>query len=869
MRAGSKQTLTFLFTDIEGSTVRWEQSPGTAAVVEQHFAALDRVTEAHGGRVFSSMGDGIAAAFGSASAAVEAAVAGQEAMIELGLVVRMGLHTGEADAVGSDLRGRAVNRAARVMASAHGGQVLISDLTARLLESIGETVDLRPLGRFRLRGLTEPERLWQVLHPLLPAEFPPPRTVELGVAPLPPSRSMLVGRVQEIAEVTELVTANERVVTLTGVGGVGKTRVAVGAAASVANALGRTTFVSLAAVGNPGEIDAAIARAVGADPTLDPMAATIALLEDGPSLLVLDNCEHLMPGVGATVDRLVETCPGLRVLATSRQRLGVDGEHVIHVDPLDADLAVELLTHRISSAGGLDATGFEHTDLLEICRRLDGIPLAIELVAPRVAALGSMPVLVSLRERPLLEGARSTSSTDRQATLEAAIEWSYRLLDDHERRLLRNLAVFVDGFEYDAAAFVANRCNVPPHTLEALVEQHMVVAEREVGRSRFRLLDTVRAFVGYQLDDLGERFRAQSNLVAWMVTISGVSTSDPANVVVEQASRRLERESANWLLAVEHANRWGDGATRAALCGPATAFFLLGRHDLAGNVASLLPGCTGALERRAVLSAMVVSSSGATEPARIREWVEEIVAADRLEPTGLGGLMLWLTLAWSGRVDEAVSVCVAHADDPRLAPATRDLFLAIAVLDHFSLTEADGDPHHLVKRAGDLPERADMALTRVASLLGVAWATIDETPDRAVALVRRAMADVGSVPALTRVTLPGSASRLLSRLDPPVAARALLDQIDTSARPGTFAHMIPLVYGAVVLDRCGHRPAGIGGDLTSGGRPLSASVSMMDVVDLARRVSAAGGPVDLRRFELDVRSGLEELSEAPAMVGPS
>jgi hypothetical protein len=261
---------------------------------------------------------------------------------------------------------------------------------------------------------------------------------------------------------------------------------------------------------------------------------------------------------------------------------------------------------------------------------------------------------------------------------------------------------------------------------------------------------------------------------------------------------------------------------------------------------------------------MVVSSSGATGPERILAWVEEIVAAERDSPTGLGGLMLWLTLAWTGRVPEAVEVCVANASDLRLAPATRDLFLAIALLDHFSLTEPDADPHRLVELSEGLPERAEMALTRVSALLGLAWASIDDVPDRAVSLVRRAMADVGSVPALTRITLPGSASRLLSRLDPPVAARALLDQIDTTSRPGTFAHLIPLVYGAVVLDRCGRRPAIVPIELAGGGRPLSASVSMMDVVDMARRAAEMGRPVDLRQFEADVRAGLEDLVDTPS-----
>ncbi len=410
--------------------------------------------EAAGGEVFATMGDGVAAAFSSAEAAVHAAVSAQRALPVAGVAVRMGIHTGEVERVGDDYRGRPVNRAARIAGVAHGGQILLSNLSAGLLGSSPHPVALADLGAHRLRDLAEPERVWQVLHRDLRRQFPPVRGLDTYSNNLPAQRSSLVGRDREIEGVSALV-GRHRIVTLTGVGGVGKTRLAIHTAVELLSGFTNVWFVELAKLSDSDDVAGAIALAAGAAAITDPLSTAAALLGGQRTLLVVDNCEHVVDGAAAVVDALTARCPNLSVIATSREPLGIDGEYVVGVLSLDpATTAVELFQQRTAAAGG-HLGSVNRSSIEDLCRRLDGIPLAIELAASRTATLGLTAVLGALDDRWALVSQAGRRADGRHSTMWATIEWSYRLLSRDEQRMLQWLAAFPDGFELDAALHVA------------------------------------------------------------------------------------------------------------------------------------------------------------------------------------------------------------------------------------------------------------------------------------------------------------------------------------------------------------------------------------------------------------------------------
>jgi predicted ATPase/class 3 adenylate cyclase len=852
--------VTFLFTDIEGSTRQWELSPAMHDQVEAHFAALRAAIGAAGGVVFSTMGDGVAAAFGSAEGAVHAAVVAQRELLAGGLAVRMGLHTGEAEAVGDDFRGRPVNRAARIMAAGHGGQILLSDVSAALVRSGPNPVGLLDLGSHRLRDLLEPERLWQVVHPELPQAFRAVRGVDTYVHNLPAQRSSLVGRDADVRRVTTLMPAH-RIVTLTGVGGVGKTRLAVHAAADLLSQYANVWFVDLATVRQHDDVAAALALTVGAAAAVDSLPAAVALLGRERTLLVVDNCEHVVDGAASVIDAVTAACPGVSVIATSREALGIDGEHVVPVGTLDpSSTAIELFRQRAAAAGA-DMGGVDHAAIEELCWRLDGIPLAIELAAARSATLGVAAITGALHERLDLHGGRRRGG-DRHATMRATIEWSYRLLHADEQRMLEWLAVFPSGFELDAAVHVAAAMGIGPDDatdhVSSLAHKSMVTPEPHDRGVRYRMLETVRAFASEQLAGRGGRAAAMQALASWMTTLTDLPYTECCSAAVERNAIRLEREADNWREAVLWAAHAASGDLAARLCGPPVAYFLLGRHDLADIVPPLLAHCVDPRHRRAVLCALTVCASGATDAAQLVSWADEIEEIEAIEPTGLGGLMQWLALAWQGAFEESVQLCVERSLDERYDPSTRDLFLGIAVLDRFSLTDASGDPHGLIGRALDAADRSDVALVRVTCLLGAAWGLAGSEPERSLHLVRRALDDIPNLPGLTRVTMPGSASRLLTRLDPRIAALGLLDQLDATPSRRSFVDLIPLFYAASLLHRAGH-PSGDATSTLEVAR-VAPYLSMMDSLDFARRVSATSNAGSLEELEAVVRAALREIA---------
>ena len=430
--------MTFLFTDIEGSTRRWEADPDAMrSALSAHDEVLRSAINGHNGYLFKHTGDGIAAAFRSAQAAIDAAVEAQRA---LALPVRMGIATGEAHERDGDYVGPVVNRTARVMGAGHGGQVLVSGTTAGLVSG----VDLVDLGEHRLRDLSERDRLYQVRAEGLGTEFGPLNTVDVVPGNLPVQVTTFVGRETEVKEVVELVRAH-RLVTLTGAGGVGKTRLAVEVAAELVSEFPDGVWlVELASVVDPDAVPGVVASVLGIVPRSGPpVTDSISQALSGRRLMiVLDNCEHVLDTSAELVEMILAHTESVRVVATSREGLRVGAEHLWPVPSLavsegPSSPAVRLFVERaVAVQPAFDpADGPELEAIIEICRRLDGIALAIELAAARLVSMSAGDVRDRLDDRfRLLSGARR--GLERHQTLRHAVAWSSALLDDDERRLL-------------------------------------------------------------------------------------------------------------------------------------------------------------------------------------------------------------------------------------------------------------------------------------------------------------------------------------------------------------------------------------------------------------------------------------------------
>jgi predicted ATPase len=501
--------VTFLFTDVEGSTRRWEANADEMRkALAAHDEVLRKAIEAHGGWLFKRTGDGVCAAFGSPRSAVDAAVAAQ---LTLELPVRMGLATGEAELREGDYFGTVLNRAARVMAAGHGGQILVAESTAVLLSG----VDLLDLGPRRLRDVPIPLGLFQVRAPGLRTDFPPLRALDTSPGNLRPQTTSFIGRESEVAELRAAVKTH-RLVTLTGVGGVGKTRLAQEVAARLADEFpDGVWFFELAAVTDPAAIPDAVAAVLGItqQPGKTVSESVAAALEGRVRLLVIDNCEHVRDAVADLVEAILACSATVKILATGREGLMVADEQLWPVPSLDVgagidSAAVELFVERARSMAPRFAltTTDEAGAVVEICRRLDGIPLAIELAASRMASMTAIEVRDRLDHRfRLLVGSRR--GLPRHQTLHHAVAWSYDLLDDAERALLDRCSVFAGGFDLQSVCAVAGLDDSDEYVvldrLDALVRKSLLVADRSAGRTRFSMLETIRQFAEEQLAACG------------------------------------------------------------------------------------------------------------------------------------------------------------------------------------------------------------------------------------------------------------------------------------------------------------------------------------------------------------------------------
>jgi predicted ATPase/class 3 adenylate cyclase len=522
-------TVTFLFTDIEGSTALLQRLGDRryAEVLAEHQRLLRDAFAKGKGQEVDTQGDAFLVAFSRARDAVATAVAAQQALTQqawpegASLRVRMGLHTGEPLAEPSSYVGLDVHRAARICAAGHGSQILLSHAVEVLAaRDLPPGVSLRDLGTHRLKDLREPEHLLQVVHPDLPADFPPLKSLDAFPNNLSIQLTSFVGREHEKAEIKRLLTTT-RFLTLTGSGGAGKTRLALQVAAEMLEEFSDGVWlVELAALSSPSLVPKAVASALGV-----PEQAGRALIETlvdalrrKSALVILDNCEHLVAACAQLVDVLLRACPNLRVLATSRETLGATGEttwrvpslsvpdpqRLLPLDRFNEYEAVRLFIDRaVANDPQFAVTRSNAAAVAQVCHRLDGIPLAIELAAARVKVLAVEQIAVRLNDRFRLLTGGSRTAVPRQQTLRATMDWSFDLLSEEERALLRRLAVFAGGASLEAAEAVCSGNGVDASDildlLTHLVDKSLVIAETQCGEARFRLLETVRQ---YGLDKL-------------------------------------------------------------------------------------------------------------------------------------------------------------------------------------------------------------------------------------------------------------------------------------------------------------------------------------------------------------------------------
>jgi predicted ATPase/class 3 adenylate cyclase len=629
-------TVTFLFTDVEGSTrLLHQHGDAYADLLDAHREVVRGALRRRSGIEVDTQGDAFFAAFARASAAVAAAEEIREGLSGGPIRVRIGIHTGEPRVTQEGYVGIDVHRAARVAAAAHGGQVVLSRTTRELL---GPEVVLRDLGEHRLKDLVEAERLFQ----LGAGEFPPLRTID--ATNLPVAASPLLGREREVVDLVELL-GERRLVTVTGPGGTGKTRLALQVAAELVGAFSDGVFwVPLGSLADSGLVSTEIARAIGAPDDLR------GFLRGRELLLLLDNFEHLL-AAAPTVAELLAGAPGLRVLATSRAPLRISGETELALDPLEPSAAVTLFVERARALGRdvePDAT------VEAVCKRLDGLPLAIELAAARVRLLDPSALLARLeRALPLLtDGSRDAPA--RQRTLRATIEWSYDLLDEDGRRILARLAVFAGSFSIEAAEAV---CEAGMSELSALVDLSLV---KPVGEERLLMLETIREYGAERLAESGEETIFRTRHADEFVRLAEAAYENRGEAEAEWSSR-LDRDHDDLRAALEWLSIT-DPDSALELSG-ALGWFWFARGYLAegdARLAAALSAAAGSDSARA--RALTASGALAARTGRVvegRKRLEEAVArwadlGNRDETAGGLEALGWLLVYDAG--DDAASL---------------------------------------------------------------------------------------------------------------------------------------------------------------------------------------------------------------------
>jgi predicted ATPase len=686
--------VTFLFTDIEGSTRRWEaDAEAMRAALSKHDQVLQTAIESHDGFLFSHTGDGVVAAFASPRSAVDAAVTAQ---LALELPVRMGITTGEAELRDGDYFGTVLNRAARVMAAGHGGQILVADSTAGLLSG----VDLLDLGPRRLRDVPVPIGVFQLRSAGLRVEFPSLRALDTTPGNLRPAATSLIGRESEVEAVTTAVRSH-RLVTLTGVGGVGKTRLALEVAAQLVDEFPDGVWVfELAAVTDPASVPDAVAAVLGItqQPGKTVSESVAAALEGRSRLLVLDNCEHVLDAVADLIEAIYSHSQTVNILGTSREGLRVADEHLWAVPSLDLTDGIEssaaaLFVERAAAVRQdvpLTAAG-ESAAVVEICRQLDGIPLGIELAASRMQSMTATEVRDRLGDRfRLLVGSRR--GLERHQTLRHAVAWSYDLLDDGERSVLNRCSVFAGGFDLPGAQAVTGSDDdfATLDLLDALVRKSLMVADHSSGRTRFSMLETIRQFAEEQLAATGEATEARAAHARHFATRE-------ADALALWDSRR-QRDAYDWFTVelpnLRTAFRWAadrgdldDAATIATYA--AFLGFCIDNYETVAWAEELIEPARAVDHRRLaflyVIASQCYTSGRVEEAVRYSDAGIPVVESGRGEvPFGIEGL-LCTTYLYAGQPERAVDWCRSRVQSGRdtHTVSRTSLILSLAVAQSY------------------------------------------------------------------------------------------------------------------------------------------------------------------------------------------
>jgi predicted ATPase/class 3 adenylate cyclase len=837
-------TLTFLFTDLEGSTRLWEEHPDAmSSALARHDDILREAIVAANGQVVKSTGDGVHAAFASADAAVRAAHDAQVVLDEERwsgtppLRVRMGVHTGLAELRDGDYFGTTVNRAARLTAVAHGGQIVTSLATAELVrDDLPDGWGLEYLGEHRLPDLGRAERVFQLTAPDLDREFPALRSLDAYPGNLGSQLTSLVGRERELEALATAMRAS-RLVTLTGVGGVGKTRLAMHVAAVVVRRfIDGAWFCELAAASDDETLLQVVAAALGVSPhpstTLE--GSILEFLRSKRMLLVLDNCEHLIDAAGQFAERVLHACPGVRMLATSREGLGVEGERIVAVRSLSlpnpssteseiaASESVNLFVERARAVREdfvVDAANAGA--VAEICRRLDGIPLAIELAAARVVAMTPAEIAGLLDERfRLLTGGRRTA-VERHQTLRRTVDWSYSLLEPHERLVFDRLGVFAGSFDAAAAGTVVTGDGIETwdvvDALAGLVAKSMVIADESgVDTTRYHVLETLRQYARERLDEADDadrwRRRHAEHFAAYAERV-GPHLSGPDDWVWR---RHVRTELDNLRSAVTWALDAGDEADAvfalrivAALVNEVSLDRAAGIGAWAERSLPYIDGAPAAL-RAPVLAGAGMKAFMRGDFGRANDLAERALAEDL--PANAPGVML----AYVTRAVVALSAgeherAFAIVDEGRRALAATDgatgvvdsMLHAFAAIAHNVAGDPDAartEAEAAVRVAREL--RHSSALATALSALG--QSLVRTSPEEALAALEESQALVrsGATDVMFANTLVHIA-RLRARTgDIPGALAALRDAVahaydvgDQVNLAGLFNHGVEILFG--------------------------------------------------------------------------
>jgi predicted ATPase/class 3 adenylate cyclase len=815
----ARSATTFLFTDIEGSTGLWERDPERMRpALARHDAIARTAVERNNGIVVKMIGDGMHAAFDDPLAALNATLAIQSELADeskthgVALRVRCGLHIGVAERRDNDYFGSPVNRAARIMSAAHGGQVLLSQAVADCVrERLPAVLSLRDLGGVRLKDLASPEHIYQLVHPHLRQEFPALRSLEATPNNLPQQVTTFIGREGELFEIKRLLKQC-RLVTITGSGGIGKTRLALQVAADNLDAYPDGVWlVELGSISDPMLVPTSVAQVLAVQELARaPLTQTLCgHLKSRCLLLVLDNCEHLIKGCAELAGTLLAAAPDIRIVASSREPLQVAGEQNFPLRPLslpEADArpetlaraeAVQLFVERVrSQQPGFVLTERQAPAVAKLCAHLDGIPLALELAAARVRLLSIEEINARLNDRfKLLTGGIRTA-LPRQQTLRATLDWSYELLAEQERTLLNRMAMFPGGFTLEAAASVAADEAMDEFVvidlLSQLVARSLVVADAHASGTRYRLLETTRAYALEKLAETGQTAAIARRHAQYFRDLFERASDDWLRMSDKAWRATYVPELDNIRAALDWAAHGpdGDSAIGGALAGASGGIWVglsltsEGRQRLEAAVARV--GEQTPALHRARLWLWLGQLWGQTAPVQAVAALERAIDLYRglSDALGIGYSLVRLggRLAVMGRFEQAARILaealpvLEHASVPKaLASYFREFgFLKMLTGDAVSARTQFEKALSLYRGAG----AEHFALITTGNLADVAWALGDL--DAALSGFRETVALMRNTPTTTRSSLGANLTNLAGVL----TERGELNEALVPAREG-------------------------------------------------------------------------------------